>query len=71
MVIDIGPSKLSQQIDQNDRRDMLKQQKLLGSFFKRILASSVPSSAGDGAFNSIMVWPFSPQEPQYRDNYPP
>lgn len=41
--------------------------------FSRFVREKLIKSAGKASdtFGTVMVWPFNPQEPQYRDTYPP
>ncbi|UKZ72899.1 hypothetical protein TrVFT333_000536 [Trichoderma virens FT-333] len=62
--------KLARLITAEDREKMVRQKTLFADFaYKQILQCG--SSDQSDSLGGIMVWPFNPQEPQYRDSYPP
>ncbi|KAL7928350.1 amidase signature domain-containing protein [Trichoderma chlorosporum] len=63
--------KLARLVTIEDREKMVQQKAFFANFaYKQILQSGDGSGAA-GSLGGIMVWPFNPQEPQYRDSYPP
>lgn len=63
--------KLARLVTIEDRERMVQQKAFFANFaYKQILQSGDGSGAA-GSLGGIMVWPFNPQEPQYRDNCPP
>lgn len=39
--------------------------------FATWMSERILQNNGSDAHSPLIIWPFSPQEPQYRDNYPP
>ena len=58
--------ELAQTITQNDKEESTTRLRVFAEWFE----NEVFQSDQKESLQSIMVWPFSPQEPQYRDNYP-
>lgn len=50
---------------------MVQQKALFANFVYKQILQSGDSSGAAGSLGGIMVWPFNPQKPQYRDSYPP
>ncbi|KAK1756627.1 amidase signature domain-containing protein [Echria macrotheca] len=59
--------KLAKKVTQKQRASMMHEQKVLSTW----LNDKILRKGGRHCLGAIMIWPFSPQEPQYRDNYPP
>ncbi|KAM0464852.1 hypothetical protein ACHAPV_001843 [Trichoderma viride] len=63
--------KLTRLVTIEDREKMVQQKAFFANFaYKQILQSGDGSGAA-GSLGGTMVWPFNPQRPQYRDDYPP
>ncbi|KAL7895568.1 amidase signature domain-containing protein [Trichoderma sp. SZMC 28014] len=63
--------KLARLITIEDREKMVQQKALFANFVYKQILQSGDSSGAAGSLGGIMVWPFNPQKPQYRDSYPP
>lgn len=59
--------ELTKKVTDEDKKIMVYRQRIFASWMsERILQNN-----GSDAQSSLIIWPFNPQEPQYRDNYPP
>ena len=59
--------ELTKKVTDEDKKIMVFRQCIFASWMsKRIFQND-----GFDAHSSLVIWPFNPQEPQYRDNYPP
>ncbi len=62
----VDRSQLARKLTAQDKTDMLVRKKQ----FAQWLEAKILKGDDHDSIGNIMIWPFSPQEPQYRDAYP-
>ncbi|EHK41963.1 hypothetical protein TRIATDRAFT_322099 [Trichoderma atroviride IMI 206040] len=68
--VNIEKLKLARLVTIEDREKMVQQKAFFANFARKQILQGGDGSGATGSLGGIMVWPFNPQEPQYRDNYP-